>query len=252
MITHETCTSRVSILQGAFFSNWNWKLYQDNDYQFVNTSNTFNNWILLEKKRIKIQFAFLTIVGIEDFLLQEFNPALMGYAKTDSLTIQSESRLNVAEIGAMSKDMPYMAKILLKRIKNDPKIDVKKHWKVNVWQYHEQLWIIVSSNMIAFQYITFMIGPNDFCSDICWMKSPWIALKNHKRDLIETLRILRDNLPRTFVGLIPPPHLQTLVELNHTERTSFFCDIMTNLECSCLFGLKFRHFRQEYYDVMRK
>lgn len=39
-------------------------------------------------------------------------------------------RFNVGEIGAMSKDIPYMAKVLVKRIKADPKVDLKKDWKV--------------------------------------------------------------------------------------------------------------------------
>jgi len=55
---------------------------------------------------------------------------LIGYALGDSLTTHKESQLNVAEIGAESADMPYMAEILVKRIKNDPRINLQKHWKV--------------------------------------------------------------------------------------------------------------------------
>lgn len=40
------------------------------------------------------------------------------------------NRFNVGEIGAMSKDIPYMAKVLVKRIKADPKVDNKRNWKV--------------------------------------------------------------------------------------------------------------------------
>lgn len=63
-------------------------------------------------------------------LYQEFNPNLIGYALGDSLAYHEESQLNVAETGAMSQDMPYMAEVLVKRIKSDPRIDVEKHWKV--------------------------------------------------------------------------------------------------------------------------
>jgi len=55
---------------------------------------------------------------------------LIGYALGDSLTTHKESQLNIAESGAESEDMPYMAEILVKRIKNDPRIDLQKHWKV--------------------------------------------------------------------------------------------------------------------------
>lgn len=47
-------------------------------------------------------------------------------------------RFNVGEIGAMSKDIPYMAKVLVKRIKADPKVDIKRNWKVNVFAYSIQ------------------------------------------------------------------------------------------------------------------
>lgn len=55
---------------------------------------------------------------------------MTGYAITDSLTIDRNSRFNVAESGAMSRDTPYMANILVKRMKNDPSVDIKNHWKV--------------------------------------------------------------------------------------------------------------------------
>lgn len=69
--------------------------------------------------------------------MQEYNPELIGYALEDSLTSQSASQLSVAEIGAMSKDLPFMAKYLINKIKKDARIDVKKHWKVrNNNNYH--------------------------------------------------------------------------------------------------------------------
>lgn len=56
----------------------------------------------------------------------------MGYALGDSLTTQSASQLNVAEIGAISRDMPFMAKHLVNKMRNDPRIDIKRHWKVRI------------------------------------------------------------------------------------------------------------------------
>lgn len=96
-----------------------------------------------------------------------------------------------------------------------------------------------------------MIGGNDFCNELCWIPSPWASLEKHKADLLQVLRILRDNLPRTFVALIPPPHLQALVEARE-GRKSFSCFLTTDVECSCMFGLTFRRSRPMYYDIMRQ
>ncbi|XP_011637054.1 phospholipase B1, membrane-associated-like [Pogonomyrmex barbatus] len=161
--------------------------------------------------------------------IHEFNPNLVGYALGDSLTTHQASQLNVAETGAESEDMPFMAEVLVKKIKNDPRIDLQKHWK----------------------FISIMIGANDFCTEICWVSSPWSILEKHKADLLQVLRTLRDNLPRTFVALIQPPNLKALVD-TRKGRSSFNCFIMTDFECSCLFGLSFRRFRPMYYDIMRR
>ncbi|XP_014478847.1 PREDICTED: phospholipase B1, membrane-associated-like isoform X2 [Dinoponera quadriceps] len=163
------------------------------------------------------------------FNIQEFNHNLIGYALGDSLTTDDASQLNVAESGAASDDMLYMAKELIKRIKNDPRIDVENHWKL----------------------ISIMIGVNDFCTNICWNSSPSSILDKHKADLIQVLTTLRENLPRTLISLIPPQHMKTLV-VSRKGRPSFTCDLMTNIECSCMFGLKYQSFIPKYYNIMRR
>lgn len=70
---------------------------------------------------------FLTLPNI----IKEFNPNLVGYSLSDSLTHQRASQFNPGEAGAMSRDMPYMATILVKRIKNDKRVNFKEDWKVN-------------------------------------------------------------------------------------------------------------------------
>lgn len=89
----------------------------------------------------------------------------------------------MAEIGAMSRDIPFEAKILVKRMRSDPNVDINEHWKL----------------------ITILIGPNDFCSDFCYLSNLEKSVENHRRELIETLRTLRDNLPRTIVNVVTPP-----------------------------------------------
>lgn len=104
----------------------------------------------------------------------EYNPNLWGYSKHDAWTYHLDSQLNLAEIGASSADMPYMAKMLVQRIKMDKRINFKKSWKM----------------------VTIAIGGNDICSFICQMDEPESLPRKHKQRLVKTLRYLRDNLPR--------------------------------------------------------
>lgn len=112
-----------------------------------------------------------------------FNPKIIGYSLKTSITIERASQFNVAEGGAISEEMPYMSKILLKRIVKDPRVDLKNDWKM----------------------INVLIGANNFCSELCYLKDAESALAKHKEDMLTVLRIFRDNLPRTIVNLIPPP-----------------------------------------------
>lgn len=74
---------------------------------------------------------FLTIPNI----LKEFNPNLYGFSVNEGLSIEETSRFNVAELGAMSRDTPYMSKVLVKRMKSDPKVK-PTHWKVRSWELY--------------------------------------------------------------------------------------------------------------------
>jgi len=62
--------------------------------------------------------------------LQEFNPKLTGYSTGTGEFISTAAKLNIAFPVAATEDALQQAKILVQRIKNDPKINVKKHWKV--------------------------------------------------------------------------------------------------------------------------
>ncbi|XP_015181663.1 PREDICTED: phospholipase B1, membrane-associated-like [Polistes dominula] len=168
---------------------------------------------------------YLTLPNI----LKEFNPNLYGYATGDSSTLHKASKLNVAEVGGISSDMPYMASVLIKRLKSDPQINMQKHWK----------------------HISLMIGGNDFCLFMCTVPTNEF-LANHERDIVETLRILRDNVPRTFVSLIIPPHLKTLVDNRLKGRPSLYCELLNDFSCPCLFGYMRANKRQEYYKIMER
>lgn len=121
-------------------------------------------------------------------ILKEYNPNLLGYSKHDAWTYHLDSQLNLAEIGASSADMPYMAKMLVQRIKMDKRINFKKSWKM----------------------VTITIGGNDICSFVCTMDEPQSLPRKHKQRLIKTLRYLRDNLPR-FVCIFTMPFVFVLL-----------------------------------------
>lgn len=123
--------------------------------------------------------SFITLPNI----MKEFNPNLFGYSLGDSLSIHKASQFNVGEPGAISRQMPYMANVLVERIKDDPRVNVDQHWKL----------------------ITFMIGPNDVCSEFCYTNPPEKIIEIFRQSQYQALITLRDNLPRTIVNLVPTP-----------------------------------------------
>ena len=122
---------------------------------------------------------FLTLPNI----LKEYNPKLYGYSLDSGYTFQKTSMFNVAEFGAMSRDVPFESKVLIRRMQADPNVDIKNNWKL----------------------ITLLIGANDFCSDMCYRKIPEKVIELHEMDLLATFRNIRDNLPRTMINVVLPP-----------------------------------------------
>lgn len=81
----------------------------------------------------------------------------------------------MAENAAIASDMPLMAYKLLRRMNLDRRVNMKMHWKI----------------------ITLMIGLNDFCSNICHrITSPYWTNWEIEENIIKTLRIIRDTMPR--------------------------------------------------------
>lgn len=150
---------------------------------------------------------YLTIPNI----LKEFNPNLYGYSLSDGLASERSSKFNVAELGAMSRDLPYEAKILVKRMTNDKNVNFNEHWKL----------------------ITILIGNNDFCSDMCYYPNPKIILKWHEENMLRTLRYLRDNVPRLMVNIVPAPNLRLLTKMVNMPLE---CHTTLRFECPCLIG----------------
>ncbi|XP_075216312.1 phospholipase B1, membrane-associated-like isoform X2 [Lycorma delicatula] len=166
---------------------------------------------------------FLTLPNI----LKEFNPKLVGYSLSDSFTHNRNSQFNVAEIGAMSRDLPYMASILVKRIKNDKRVNFNKDWKL----------------------ITLEIGSNDFCSDVCYRKDMYRAPELHRKDLIATIEYLKENLPRTLLQIVVTPNLRSITEFNGLPP---ICSLTLTSECPCLIGLPFSYKRKDMFKIMEE
>ncbi|XP_049939390.1 phospholipase B1, membrane-associated-like [Schistocerca serialis cubense] len=166
---------------------------------------------------------FLTLPNI----LKEFNPRLVGYSLNDSLSHQHASQFNVAEGGAMSRDLPWQANLLVRRMRAHPQVDVSRHWKM----------------------VTILIGGNDFCIDMCYEGKAAGAVESHRRELMETLDYLRANLPRTIVNLVVAPHLRILVE---AEDMPGRCWLTHHVECPCLMGSRFLAQRQQFFDIMSR
>lgn len=81
---------------------------------------------------------FLTLPNI----LKVFNPKLIGYAYGDSQADESFSQFNVAEVGALSRDIPFMTRELVKRMKMDKRVNLTEDWKVKR-KYVLPLWVVL-------------------------------------------------------------------------------------------------------------
>ncbi|XP_053658229.1 phospholipase B1, membrane-associated-like [Anopheles marshallii] len=144
-------------------------------------------------------------------ILKVFNPKLVGYSLGDAYPFHRDSQFNMAEIGAVSYDIPYMARAMVQRIRNDPRVNWKRDWKL----------------------VTIAIGGNDICSFVCTMRYPEQLPAKHRLRLQRTLRYLRDNMPRTFVNVVSVPSVSKVVML---QQKPFACQSLHHGECSCWIG----------------
>lgn len=97
------------------------------------------------------------------------------YAWGDAFSKERGAQFNMGENGAITSDMPFMVYKLLRRMSLDRRVNMKMHWKI----------------------VTLMIGLNDFCSLICHRHaSPYWMNWEIEQNIIKTLRIIRDTMPR--------------------------------------------------------
>lgn len=127
----------------------------------------------------------------------------------------------------MVSDTVHQARNIVKRMRSDTKVNMKKHWKL----------------------LTYMVGANDFCLDICYQPNQDKVLEKAAKDLILALRILRENLPRTLVNVVLPPDVSIL--LRFTNRPDE-CKSLHYFECPCLFSLNHLEQRERTIDTIRR
>ncbi|XP_008552675.1 phospholipase B1, membrane-associated [Microplitis demolitor] len=140
-------------------------------------------------------------------LIKEFNENLTGYAIGTGEFISSKAKLNVAFPVAATEDALHQAKILVKRIKSNRKIDIKKHWKL----------------------ITIFFGANDICSGQCYNPKAFSSAK-YSWHLRRALDYLKLHLPRTLVNLVPTIDVTVSVRV----ARSTMCNLLHPLYCACL------------------
>ncbi|XP_037818412.1 phospholipase B1, membrane-associated-like isoform X1 [Lucilia sericata] len=158
--------------------------------------------------------------GIEDWrtvltlpnILKVFNPKLYGFATGEVLTVNRNSHLNIAEPMIMSRDLVYQSNIFIARLKSDPKVDFKNHWKL----------------------LTIFVGNNDICSDMCHHDNMVDFLRKHERDLRNAFTLLRDNVPRLVINLLSVPNMVT--SLLPMKNIPLACQAVHRVGCHCIFS----------------
>uniref|UniRef100_A0A1A9Z4C2 Triacylglycerol lipase n=1 Tax=Glossina pallidipes TaxID=7398 RepID=A0A1A9Z4C2_GLOPL len=152
---------------------------------------------------------YLTLPNI----LKVFNPNLYGYATDSRLAIDKSAYLNIAEPIMMSRDLEYQSRVLIARMRQDPHIDMERHWKL----------------------LTIFVGNNDFCTDFCHYDNKTIFLRNHEKDLLNAFRLLKANVPRLLVNLLTIPNLITSLH-NHLKKVNWMCQTIQRFVCHCIFS----------------
>ncbi|KIH53394.1 GDSL-like protein, partial [Ancylostoma duodenale] len=154
-------------------------------------------------------------------IFSHFSPRLKGRSSgTASSSNISVAGFNLAVSGAISEDLLEQAFALVKRIKSHPEIDFDNDWK----------------------FVNVFIGSNDLCR-IC-ENTTRFSVEQFTANVRESLVYLRENLPRAYVNLIPPFHVEVLLE---TQADNPFCVELQRIFCPCLFKLT----KEEYAVIKR-
>ncbi|XP_005175113.2 phospholipase B1, membrane-associated-like [Musca domestica] len=158
-------------------------------------------------------------------ILKVFNPRLYGFSTQDGVAVDRHAHLNIAEPMIMSRDLVYQVQVLIQRMRQDPRIDMQRHWKL----------------------LTIFVGNNDICSDMCHHDNLWNFLRQHERDLRNAFRLLRDNIPRLVVNLIPAPNMVNT--LRQMQNIPLLCQAVHSVGCHCIFS---ETYSRKYLNTISK
>jgi len=137
-------------------------------------------------------------------ILRAYNPNLIGYSVKTGRATSANSRYNRAVTASRAADLPQQAEELVAMMRNDASVNMKVDWKI----------------------ITIWIGGNDLC-DICGEPdehSPQV----YQAFVRDTLRILKEGIPRLYVNLALGIDVTQLYDVN-----SGLCSLLHIYECSC-------------------
>ncbi|KAK6028855.1 hypothetical protein OSTOST_05054 [Ostertagia ostertagi] len=152
------------------------------------------------------------------YIFGHFSPGLkgasIGTAKSDEALVAG---FNLADSGAFATDLPRQAEELVSRIKAYPGTDLDKEWKL----------------------INIFIGSNDLCK-ACLNKTLYGA-EQYATNIQKAIRYLKENLPRTYVNIVPPFHVEVLLE---TQPDNPFCVNLQRVSCHCLFEIPKQNFKE--------
>jgi len=112
-------------------------------------------------------------------ILKNFNSKLVGYSTKTGNVDSSGAGLNVAVPGNIAEHMPGQARLLVSRMKARVDVNMNSDWKM----------------------ITLLIGGNDLCHSC--KDTDRYSPENYVSHIRTALDILHQELPRTFVNLVP-------------------------------------------------
>jgi lysophospholipase L1-like esterase len=142
-------------------------------------------------------------------VLKKYNPSLFGYSRgIGDVNVWNVAQLNAGVPGAQSSDLPAQARDLVHKMQIHPEINMQEDWKL----------------------INIFIGGNDICAYCHDNGNAQHSPQHFADNIVNAIRILQDNLPRTIVSLTMMLHLEILraVDSGHA-----FCQGLHVFECNC-------------------
>ncbi|CAI4230833.1 unnamed protein product [Auanema sp. JU1783] len=143
-------------------------------------------------------------------IFRQFSPSLTG----SSHNISNDknvllSHFNVARSGAKAHDLLRQAQELVKRMKLELSFGFFTKWK----------------------FVNIFIGSNDLC-DLCQNETLYGA-EAFESSVRETLSYLKENMPRTYIQIMPPFNVSVL---QSTHESHPFCIDIHKITCPSIFG----------------